>query len=75
MIKVVFRVTVPDELFEPLMQAIRDFDMEHDPDHKGKVHFDSLVESDWPTEKMAEIMNAIYPQPKHMYVKKLDKPL
>jgi hypothetical protein len=75
MIKVVFRVTVPDELLQDLMQTIRDFDMKHDPNHEGKVHFEALTEANWPAEKMAAILNAVSPPPKHTYVKKLDKPL
>jgi hypothetical protein len=70
MIKVVFRVTVPDELFQPLMQAIRDFDMKHDPNHEGKVHFESLTESDWPVERMAKVLKAVEPTPQHFVVKK-----
>lgn len=73
MITIVFRVTLPDELLQPLMQAIRDFDMKHDPDHEGKVHFESLTDSEWPVERMAEVMNAVTPRPAYMYVKKFDK--
>lgn len=78
MIKTVFRVTVPDELLQPLMQAIRDFDMKHDPEHEGKVNFEALTEGDWPVEKMAEVMAAVAPAPAYTYVEKFpeeaDKP-
>lgn len=67
MVKVVFRVTVPDELLGALFQAIRDFDIKHDPDHEGKVQFESLVDSDWPAKRMAEVMSAIAPPPAFMY--------
>jgi hypothetical protein len=75
MIKVVFRISVPDELVQELFQAIRDFDTKHDPDHEGKVQIEALTETDWPVEKMAAILNAVSPAPEYTYVKKLDKPL
>jgi hypothetical protein len=73
LIKTVFRVTLPDELLQPLMQAIRDFDMAHDPNHESKVRFESLSDADWPIEKMAEVMKAVTPQPQYLYMKKFDK--
>jgi hypothetical protein len=75
MIKVVVRVTLPDELLQAFFQAIRDFDMKHDPNHEGKVQFEALTEADWPAEKMAEVLNAVSPAPEYTYVKKLDKAL
>jgi hypothetical protein len=73
MIKAVFQVTLPDELLQPFMQMVRDFDMKHDPDHEGKVHFEILTDSNWPAEKMVEVMNAISPRPAHMYFEKFDE--
>jgi hypothetical protein len=73
MIKTVFRVTLPDELFQPFMQHIRDFDMQHDPNHEGRVHFESLSDSDWPVEKMAEVLSSVTPQTAYMYGKRYDK--
>jgi hypothetical protein len=70
MIKAVFRVTMPDELLQPFMQMIRDFDMQHDPGHESKVHVETLIENDWPADKMEKILRAITPSPAHMYVKK-----
>ena len=71
--KVYLRVDLPDELLGEFMQAIRDFDVKHDPNHEGRVHFESLAESDWPLEKMAKIFKAITPQPAFFYTVKLDK--
>jgi hypothetical protein len=73
--KIVFRVTLPDELLQPFMQTIRDFDVRHDPDHEGKVHFESLIESDWPVDRMAGVLSAISPRPAHMYVCQGDGPV
>lgn len=61
MAKVYFRVTLPDELFQPLMQAIRDFDTKHDPKHEGKIQFESLAETDFPVEKLEAVMKTISP--------------
>jgi hypothetical protein len=73
MIKVVLRTTLHDDLFQSFMQVIRDFDMKHDPNREGKVHFELLGESDWPAEKMAEVLRSVTPTPKHFVAKKLKR--
>jgi hypothetical protein len=72
-IKAVFRVTLPDELLQPLMQMIRDFDTKYDPEHEGKIHFESLIDSDWPVDRMTEVLNSIDPKPAYTYTGKLKK--
>lgn len=65
-----FRVELPDELIGELLQTIRDFDTRYDPHHEGRVHFESLMESDFPTDRMAAVFRAITPPPQHLYVKR-----
>jgi hypothetical protein len=54
------------------MQHIRDFDMKHDPNHEGRVQFESLIDSDWPAEKMAAMLNSVAPRPKYVEGKRTD---
>lgn len=68
MVDVFVRVTLPEELLQVFFQAIRDFDMKYDPNHEGKVQFEALTETDWPAEKMAEVMSAITPPSQYMYI-------
>lgn len=70
MVNVVFRVKVSDELVQSLMQAVRDWDMQHDPNHEGKVQFELLTEADWPAEKMADILKSVSPKPEFFYTGK-----
>ena len=72
MITIVLKATLPDALLQPFLQAIRDFDMMHDPDHEGHVHVDMLTESDWPVEKMAEALGAMKPRPAYFEARKPD---
>ena len=69
--KVYLRVDLPEELVREFLQAIRDFDMKHDPAHEGRVHTDMLGESDWPKEKMAAMMRSISPPPEFFYDRSL----
>jgi len=73
MVKIVFAATLPNELLQSFLQTIRDFDMEHDPNHEGKVQIEMLTESDWPVDKMAEVLSSFTPKPQFMYVEKFDK--
>ncbi len=61
MVKLVFRVTLPDELVQSLLQALRDWDMKHDPNHEGKVQTEQLLEADWPVERMEAMFASINP--------------
>ena len=72
MAKVVFRVTLPDELVQSLVQAIRDWDMKHDPNHEGKVHTETLLETDWPMEQAQAMFSLISPPMAINVVKKFD---
>lgn len=39
--QIYIRATLPDDLVQEFMQTLRDFDMRHDPQHEGRVHFDN----------------------------------
>ena len=73
MAKIYLRVTIPDELQGEFMQVIRDFDTKHDPHHRGIVHTDMLTETDFPAEKMADIMQQVAPRMRYMGVKRFDE--
>lgn len=68
--KIFLKATVPDELVADFLQAIRDIDTRFDPHHQGRVHFESLAESEWPVEKMEKVYRALSPSFEHVIVKK-----
>lgn len=73
MTKIYFRVDISDALVGELMQVIRDFDLKHDPNRDGKVHVESLMESNFPVEKMEAVFKQIEPPFPYTAVHKFDE--
>lgn len=64
---------IPDELYQPLLQHIRDFDTKHDPDHEDKVKCYTLAEgSSMDTEEIMKAMMSISPPPQYVKERKFD---
>jgi hypothetical protein len=62
-VKVTLSIELPDALALDFMQAIRDFDMKHDPNHEGLVKVQALSESDLPLIEMQKIFQSMEPPP------------
>lgn len=70
MARIFMRVDLPDKLVQDFFQAIRNFDMQHDAKHQGKVNFHMLTEADFPAEKFAKILTEMKDGPDFVYMKK-----
>jgi hypothetical protein len=70
--KIHLRIELADELAGEFMQAIRDFDTKHDPGHENKVKVEMMIESDWPAEQMAALLQAVKPAPAFTVIKRFD---
>ena len=62
MAKINVSVDLPDGLLRDFLQAIRDFDAKHDPNHAGSVQFKlHAVATGIPVERMREIFKSLDP--------------
>ena len=70
--KLYFSAEMPDHLVPDFLQVVRDFDTRHDPKHKGHVHFETMMETDWPVERAEAIFKGLRPAPEFVeFIRKI----
>ena len=70
--KITLSVTLPDDLAQEFLQAIREFDTKYDPNHENKIVVQMLAESKQTAEQMEAVFGALRPRMEHMHAFKLD---
>jgi len=62
MVKIKIEMNLPDELLQPLLQHLRDFDISHDPQRTGAVHMMMGIEApDLSAQTIEGIFHSIQP--------------
>jgi hypothetical protein len=59
--KIQLTAELPDALYGPFLQHLRDFDTKHDPRHEGIVKFYTATNTEMTAEEISKIAAGIYP--------------
>jgi hypothetical protein len=69
MTRVTLEIKLPDELLQPLLQHVRDFDTKYDPEHESLIHLAIGVEApEIPAATIQGIFRSIRPPFENEYV-------
>ena len=69
MIRLTVEAIIPDELLQLLLQHLRNFDMYHDPERRGRVHLEIGIEAPGlPVSTVQQVFNSIRPPFDHKIV-------